>query len=156
MSTPTQRIEDAFAHRATDRTPLFEIYSPFHPIYWDICGRTPATDAGLYWDALADGIEWEELLYAESSGPTAPDHMLIQSMISAGKEALGRDLPVTGLSGFTDARFYWLRGIPIVHFGLGPKDPADGRAHGPDERAPLVEHVNGTKILALAIMDLLG
>jgi len=101
-------------------------------------------------------IEWEELLYAESSGPTAPDNKLIQTMINAGKEALGRDLPVTGLSGFTDARFYWLRGIPIVHFGLGPKDPSDGRAHGPDERAPLDELANGTKILALAIMDLLG
>ncbi|MDA0338100.1 MAG: hypothetical protein O2782_23260, partial [bacterium] len=47
---------------APDRTPLFEIYSPFHPIYWDMCGRTPATDAGLYWDALAEGITSAELL----------------------------------------------------------------------------------------------
>ena len=62
MPTPTQRIDDAFAFRAPDRTPLFEIYSPFHPIYWDICGRTPATDAGLYWDALAEGITSAELL----------------------------------------------------------------------------------------------
>ena len=62
MAAPIQRIEDAFAHRAPDRTPLFEIYSPFHPIYWDISGRTPATDAGLYWDALSEGIAWEELL----------------------------------------------------------------------------------------------
>ena len=36
MAASIQRIEDAFAHRAPDRTPLFEIYSPFHPIYWDI------------------------------------------------------------------------------------------------------------------------
>lgn len=62
MAASTQRIADAFAHRPPDRTPLFEIFSPFHPIYWDICGRTPATDAGMHWDALAEGIRWEELL----------------------------------------------------------------------------------------------
>lgn len=62
MSGSIQRIEDAFAFRAPDRTPLFEIYSPFHPIYWDICGRTPATEARLYWDALAEGINSDELL----------------------------------------------------------------------------------------------
>lgn len=101
-------------------------------------------------------IEWEELLYAENSGPTPPDSKLIQTMVRAGKEAIGRYLPVIGVRGFTDARFYWLRGIPIVHFGLGPKDPADGRAHGPDERAPLSDLTDGTKILGLAIMDLLG
>ena len=64
MSTSRERIADAFAHRAPDRTPLFEIYSPFHPVYWDICGRNPVTDAGMYWDALAEGITREELLDA--------------------------------------------------------------------------------------------
>lgn len=101
-------------------------------------------------------IEWEELLYVESSGPTPKDNELIQVMVNAGKEALDRDLPVQGMSGFTDARFYWLRGVPILYFGLGPQKPGDGRAHGPDERAPLTELANGTKILSLAIMDLLG
>ncbi|MBT3343100.1 MAG: hypothetical protein HN712_11240 [Gemmatimonadetes bacterium] len=62
MSGSIQRIQDAFAFRAPDRTPLFEIYSPFHPIYWDMCGHTPATEARLYWDALAEGISSEELL----------------------------------------------------------------------------------------------
>ncbi|MDP6776986.1 MAG: uroporphyrinogen decarboxylase family protein [Candidatus Latescibacteria bacterium] len=62
MSPSKKRIADAFAYRAPDRTPLFEIYSPFHPVYWDICGRNPATDAGMYWDALAEGITREELL----------------------------------------------------------------------------------------------
>ncbi|HEY3397698.1 MAG TPA: uroporphyrinogen decarboxylase family protein [Armatimonadota bacterium] len=52
----------AFAHQTPDRTPLFEIFCAFHPIYWDICGRNAATDAILYWDALAEGITWEELV----------------------------------------------------------------------------------------------
>ena len=42
MSGSIQRVDDAFAFRAPD--------------------RTPATDAGLYWDALAEGITGDELL----------------------------------------------------------------------------------------------
>ena len=60
-SASRQRVADAFAFREPDRTPLFEIYSPFHPVYWDIAGRTPATDASLFWDARAEGITDEEL-----------------------------------------------------------------------------------------------
>ena len=61
---PVERVRRAFAHQEPDRTPLFEIFSPYHPIYWDICGRTPATDAVAAWDAMADGISGEELLEA--------------------------------------------------------------------------------------------
>lgn len=60
------RVAGAFAHRVPDRTPLFEIFQPYHPIYWDICGRTVATDAALAWDAKADGIAWDELVEAEA------------------------------------------------------------------------------------------
>lgn len=62
MSDRTERIARAFAHQAPDRTPLFEIFSPYHPIYWDICGRNPATDSGMAWDAMADNIDYEERL----------------------------------------------------------------------------------------------
>jgi len=64
MSAAAERVEKAFAHQAPDRTPLFEIFSPYHPIHWDICGRTVATDMGLAWDAMAEGITYEELLEA--------------------------------------------------------------------------------------------
>jgi len=64
MSPSIDRVGRAFAHQLPDRTPLFEIFSPYHPIYWEICGRNPATDMGLAWDAMADGIASEELLAA--------------------------------------------------------------------------------------------
>ncbi|MHB9025338.1 MAG: uroporphyrinogen decarboxylase family protein [Armatimonadota bacterium] len=65
MQGSTERVMKAFAHQAPDRTPLFEIYWKFHPIYWDICGRTAATDAAVYWDALAEGISRDELISLE-------------------------------------------------------------------------------------------
>jgi len=61
-----QRVLDAFAHRGTDRTPLFETFQPYHPIHWPICGRNPATEAALAWDALADGIAASELVELET------------------------------------------------------------------------------------------
>ena len=65
MTGCTTRVLEAFAHRQPDRTPLFEIFQPCHPVHWPICGRTFATDEALRWDALADGIAWEELLAAD-------------------------------------------------------------------------------------------
>ncbi len=61
MKGSAERVAKAFAHQAPDRTPLFEMFQQYHPIHWDICGRTVATDEALCWDALADGISWEEL-----------------------------------------------------------------------------------------------
>jgi len=60
------RVARAFAHQAPDRTPLFEIFQPYQPIHWDICGRTVGTDMTMAWDARADGIAWEELIEAEA------------------------------------------------------------------------------------------
>jgi hypothetical protein len=62
MSASTERVARALDHQRPDRTPLFEIFSPYHPIHWDICGRNPATDYGLAWDAMAEGLAYDELL----------------------------------------------------------------------------------------------
>ncbi len=66
MNTKTERINLAFAHKVPDRTPLFEIFQPFQPIHWDICGKTVATDQALCWDAMSEGIRWEELVEASA------------------------------------------------------------------------------------------
>jgi hypothetical protein len=66
MSGSTERVMQAFAHQQPDRTPLFEIFWDYQPIYWDVCGRTVATDQALCWDAMADGIAWEELVEADA------------------------------------------------------------------------------------------
>ena len=65
MGARQERVRKAFAHQAPDRTPLFELFQPYHPIHWGICGRTVATDEAMAWDAMADGIAYEELLAAE-------------------------------------------------------------------------------------------
>lgn len=65
MYNSTERVTKAFSFRKPDRTPLFEIFQPYHPIHWRICGRTTATDMALAWDAMSDGIDGNELLQAD-------------------------------------------------------------------------------------------
>jgi len=64
MTGAAERVRRAFAFEKPDRTPLFEIFQPYHPIHWPVCGRNIATDAALAWDAMSDGIAWEELVEA--------------------------------------------------------------------------------------------
>ena len=61
-----ERVYNAFAHQPPDRTPLFGIFTPHHPLHWDICGHNIATDAAMCWDAMAEGVSWEELVEAEA------------------------------------------------------------------------------------------
>lgn len=71
MSNPAHRIAQAFAHQAPDRTPIFEIFWPYQPIYWEVAGRNLATDQALAWDAMADGVAWEELTEAQARADLA-------------------------------------------------------------------------------------
>lgn len=66
MSGSVERVRSAFGHQKPDRTPLFEIFAPYHPVHWGICGRTVGTDEAMCWDAKADGIAWGELVEAEA------------------------------------------------------------------------------------------
>ncbi|MCE5259621.1 MAG: uroporphyrinogen decarboxylase family protein [Chloroflexi bacterium] len=61
-----ERVMRAFRHQQPDRTPLFELFWPYHPIHWPICGRTVATDEELAWDALAEGISAQEMAEADA------------------------------------------------------------------------------------------
>ena len=65
MSGKKERIARAFAHKEPDHTPLFEIFGTYHPIHWDICGRNVATDMAMAWDAMSEGIAWQELVDAQ-------------------------------------------------------------------------------------------
>ena len=71
MRGSRRRIEAAFTHEVPDRTPLFEIFQSFQPIHWEICGHTVATDERMCWDAMADGIDWSELVEASAQAQFA-------------------------------------------------------------------------------------
>ncbi len=92
MPGASERVYKAFAHEVPDRTPLFEIFCKYHPIYWDICGRNFATDAAMHWDALAEGISWEEVVEAEAQAAFRVNRFFGVDMIHVGGNYT-RELP---------------------------------------------------------------
>ncbi len=64
--TRRERILAAFAHQVPDRTPLFEIFQPYQPIHWKVCGQNIGTDQSMAWDAMAEGVDRAELVEAEA------------------------------------------------------------------------------------------
>ena len=71
------------------------------------------------------------------------------------RDILKIEAPVKGVPLYTDARHYAARGIPIVLYGAGPHTIQDANAHNANEQLRLADLRAATKIIALAVSDLL-
>ncbi|HRF10163.1 MAG TPA: M20/M25/M40 family metallo-hydrolase [Xanthobacteraceae bacterium] len=72
------------------------------------------------------------------------------------KEELKVDVPSNGVPLYTDARHYSSQGIPAVLYGAGPRSILEANAHNADENLRLNDLKAATKIIALAVADLLA
>lgn len=72
------------------------------------------------------------------------------------KDELKVDVPSNGVPLYTDARHYSSHGIPAVLYGAGPRSILEANAHNADENLRLSDLKAATKIIALAVADLLG
>lgn len=72
------------------------------------------------------------------------------------KDELKVDVPSNGAPLYTDARHYSSHGIPAVLYGAGPRSILEANAHNADENLRLSDLKTATKIIALAVADLLG
>lgn len=71
------------------------------------------------------------------------------------KEELKVEVPSNGVPLYTDARHYSSQGIPAVLYGAGPRSILEANAHNADENLRLNDLKAATKIVALAVADLL-
>jgi acetylornithine deacetylase/succinyl-diaminopimelate desuccinylase-like protein len=71
------------------------------------------------------------------------------------RRILGVSIPVKGVPLYTDARHYAARKIPIVLYGAGPRSIREANAHNANENLRLSDLRAATKIVALAVRDLL-
>jgi acetylornithine deacetylase/succinyl-diaminopimelate desuccinylase-like protein len=69
---------------------------------------------------------------------------------------LGVEVPTAGVPLYTDARHYAAAAIPTVLYGAGPRSIGEANAHNADENLRLADLRAATKIVALAVADLLG
>lgn len=104
------------------------------------------------------GVEAEinQILLARSLGPVPIDSPLVKTIATNWSEIMGGgELPIGGSPLYTDARHFYEAGIPVVLFGAGPRTLLEANGHRADEHVKVDDLLKSTKIVALALYDLL-
>jgi acetylornithine deacetylase/succinyl-diaminopimelate desuccinylase-like protein len=100
-------------------------------------------------------VEVRQLLFAEPLRARAGTERIAAALQHRAKEVLGVEVPTAGVPLYTDARHYAAAGIPTVLYGAGPRSINEANAHNADENLRLADLRAATKIVALAVADLL-
>jgi len=101
-------------------------------------------------------LDIKRLLLATPLAPQPGWEPISAAIRRHAKAVLGVNVPVKGVPLYTDARHYAAHGIPIVLYGAGPRTILEANAHNADENLRLHDLRAATKIVALAVKDLLG
>jgi acetylornithine deacetylase/succinyl-diaminopimelate desuccinylase-like protein len=101
-------------------------------------------------------VDVRRLLLATPLTPQPGADRIVAAIQRHAKNVLSVDVPVTGVPLYTDARHYAAAGIPIVLYGAGPRSILEANAHNANENLRLNDLRAATKIVALAVADLLG
>ena len=104
-------------------------------------------------EGITHGVN--RILLAHPLVPLAGSETLCAVLARNAQSILGEDIATQGLPLYTDARHYSAAGVPTVLFGAGPRSIFEANAHRADERLKLDDLQNATKIVALALFDLL-
>jgi succinyl-diaminopimelate desuccinylase len=84
---------------------------------------------------------------------TEVNHPLIQALQQASQEINGKELPVIGVMGQSDSRWFIANGIPAINYG--PGTPAN-RIHGYDECMDIDDLLNTVQVIAMFCANLVG
>lgn len=80
---------------------------------------------------------------------------LIEPLQRHAEAFFSAEIPAHGVPLYTDARHYTQRGIPTVLYGAGPRTLMEARGHNTDENLRLNDLNGATKVVALALAELL-
>jgi succinyl-diaminopimelate desuccinylase len=128
----------------------------------------PSEAPGQVEDALTRAIEtsaarWpgisvhvRRILLATPFLPIEGQERLVEVLRRRGAEVLGSPLPTHGVPIYTDARHYTAAGVPAVLYGAGPRTLEEANGHRADERLVLDDLHLATRVVALALADLLA
>jgi len=101
-------------------------------------------------------VDAHRLLLAEPLVPQPGTDRIAAAIKRHAREILGVDVPESGVPLYTDARHYAAARIPIVLYGAGPRSILEANAHNANENLRLADLRAATKIVALAVADLLA
>lgn len=95
------------------------------------------------------------ILLAQPLTPLPGSEKLSAALCRHASVIMGETVGVCGVPLYTDARHYAAHGVPIVLYGAGPRTIEEANAHRADERLPLADLFKATKVVALALRDML-
>ncbi|MEI2414760.1 M20/M25/M40 family metallo-hydrolase [Orrella sp. JC864] len=101
-------------------------------------------------------VACERVLLARPLAELPGARPLIEALRARAAAVFGRQIPVHGVPLYTDARHYAQAGIPTVLYGAGPASLLEARGHNSDENLRLNDLYRATRVVALALADLLG
>ena len=101
-------------------------------------------------------VEVRRILLAQPLTPLPGGELLADTLCRRATEVFGCEVATAGVPLYTDARHYAAAGVPTVLYGAGPRTIEEANAHRADERLPLDDLHGATKVIALALLDLLG
>ncbi|XEY03409.1 M20/M25/M40 family metallo-hydrolase [Tistrella bauzanensis] len=100
-------------------------------------------------------VDCRRILLARPLTPTAKAADLAAVIRAVASRIMGEDIGETAAPIYTDSRHYAEAGVPVVMYGAGPRSILEANGHRADERVALDDLNKATKVIALALVDLL-
>lgn len=101
------------------------------------------------------GLSIRRILLATPLTPTPEAGRFTEILCRHASAELGEPVTAGGVPLYTDARHYAAAGVPIILYGAGPRSIEEANAHRADERVRPADLHAATRIVALALADLL-
>ncbi len=101
-------------------------------------------------------VDIKRLLLADPLIPLPGNGALVQALQRHGEAVFGEPIPTSGTPLYTDVRLYCAQGIPAVIYGAGPRTVLESNAKRADEHVVLADLQRATRVVARALLDLLG
>ncbi|MBB6306115.1 M20/M25/M40 family metallo-hydrolase [Xanthobacter tagetidis] len=129
---------------------------------------TPEEDAGAaeaqLHEAITDAVaglpgiscRLTRILIATPFVPMPGQERLVGAIRKAAEGIMPEPVGTKGVPIYTDARLYSAAGIPTVLYGAGPRTLLEANGHRADEKLKLDDLHKATKVVALALADLLA
>jgi acetylornithine deacetylase/succinyl-diaminopimelate desuccinylase-like protein len=110
--------------------------------------------AAAKWPGIACNVR--RILLAVPFVPIPGQEKLVAAIARHATPIMGENVKPHGVPIYTDARLYSTAGIPTVLYGAGPHTLLEANGHRADEKLKLDDLYKATRVVALALADLLA
>ena len=111
-------------------------------------------ESAAQWPGIACNVR--RILLAVPFVPIPGQEKLVAAIARHATPIMGEDVKPHGVPIYTDARLYSTAGIPTVLYGAGPHTLLEANGHRADEKLKLDDLYKATRVVALALADLLA